>query len=368
MDCQAHYSRDYPEARRRFLAASDKAGAELASFRHAGASGPDGDDLFVDVARLGPASAGRIALMFTGTHGVEGYCGSAILSYLLETRVHGAMAPGDALVLVHAINPWGMAHFRRTTENNVDLNRNFVDHDAPYPVNELYEELHDLVCPKEWTPESIAALEAGMRETGQRIGRSRMMDGLLRGQYTRPDGMNYGGVGPEWPNTILGDLLAQAAPDAERIGFIDWHTGIGDYGESAFLCFNEPGGDLHDRIGTWWGAENVEPDAAFRGGDEGRKRPEYKGLVFDGVRRRLPDADVAGAVIEFGTHGPRLAYRGLLLDRYLHFESDRWAAENRHLLDELTDEFCPVDGLWRSRVLERARAITVGMLAGLARW
>ena len=365
MDPLAHYARDYGEARARFLAASGKAGAELLSFRHGDAAGPGGEALFVDVARLGPATAERIALLFTGTHGLEGYFGSALLSYLLETRVAGEMAPGDAMVLVHAFNPWGVAHFRRTTENNVDLNRNFVDHGAPYPANELYEELDELVCPRTWTAESVAALEAGMAEAGGRLGWSPMMDALLRGQYTRPEGMNYGGGGPEWSNAILGDLLAQAVPAAARIGFIDWHTGIGGYGEAVFLCFNQEGGDLHRRVGTWWGADNVAPDAAF-GGD--RKRPQYKGLVFDGVRRCLHGAEVAGAVIELGTYGPRLSYRALLLDRYLHFEADRWAAENRHLLDELRDAFCPRDAVWRSKVLDRGRAITAAMLAGMARW
>ena len=368
MDYRAHYSSDYTQARARFLAASGKAGAELASYRHPDTAGPKGEELFVDVARLGPATAKRIALMFTGTHGQEGYCGSAVLSYLLETRVHGAMAPGDAMVLIHTFNPWGVAHLRRTTENNVDLNRNFVDHNAPYPANELYDELDAMVCPGEWTSESIAALETGMRETGQKLGWSKMMDALLRGQYTRPNGMNYGGRRPEWQNAILGELLAQAAPEAERVGFIDWHTGIGDYSEAVFLCFNEPGGDLQRRVGTWWGAENVEPDAAFVGGGDGRKRPEYKGLVYNGVCQRLPDAEVAGAVIEFGTYGPRLSYRSLLLDRYLHFETDRWAKENRHLLDELFDAFCPLDGVWRAKVLDRARTITVAMLTGLAQW
>ena len=37
-----------------------------------------------------------------------------------------APGPGDALVLVHVLNPYGMAWLRRTNENNVDLNRNFL--------------------------------------------------------------------------------------------------------------------------------------------------------------------------------------------------------------------------------------------------
>ncbi len=36
-------------------------------------------------------------------------------------------------LLIHALNPYGFAWTRRVTEDNVDLNRNFVDHDKGYP-------------------------------------------------------------------------------------------------------------------------------------------------------------------------------------------------------------------------------------------
>ena len=49
--------------------------------------------------------------------------------------------------MVHAINPHGFAWSRRVTEDNVDLNRNFVDHAQPYPSNPGYEELRAAICP-----------------------------------------------------------------------------------------------------------------------------------------------------------------------------------------------------------------------------
>ena len=53
---------------------------------------------------------------------------------------------------VHAINPYGFSHTRRATQENVDLNRNFVDFSAQLPENGGYTEIHDLLLPPEWPP------------------------------------------------------------------------------------------------------------------------------------------------------------------------------------------------------------------------
>ena len=64
----------------------------------------------------------------SGVHGVEGYAGSAVQQALL--RLHSATPPTNklrtSLLLIHAVNPYGMAHYRRFNENNVDLNRNGI--------------------------------------------------------------------------------------------------------------------------------------------------------------------------------------------------------------------------------------------------
>ena len=50
------------------------------------------------------------------------------------------------------------------TEDNVDLNRNFVDHDKAYPKNEGYLALADAVLPRDWNDASQGRDRAGVRE------------------------------------------------------------------------------------------------------------------------------------------------------------------------------------------------------------
>ncbi len=52
----------------------------------------------------------------------------------------GASVPDDlAVVLIHAINPYGFAWIRRVNEDNVDLNRNCIDFGAAIPENPGYD-------------------------------------------------------------------------------------------------------------------------------------------------------------------------------------------------------------------------------------
>ena len=69
-----------------------------------------------------------MVVVSSGLHGVEGYFGSAVQLALLEGEdvVRGHCRSGVALVLIHALNPYGFAWVRRANEENVDLNRNFL--------------------------------------------------------------------------------------------------------------------------------------------------------------------------------------------------------------------------------------------------
>ena len=88
-----YFSSDYTQARQRFLEAAGKAGAKLHCYRHPD-KGPEGEDLTTDVAWLGPEDAGRVLVTLSGTHGVEGFCGSGAQSGWFESGLRLA-APGD---------------------------------------------------------------------------------------------------------------------------------------------------------------------------------------------------------------------------------------------------------------------------------
>ena len=70
------FSEGYAEAREKFTSAARAAGAKITEFVLE-SRGPDGGELSTDVAWLGPPDAGRVLVTISGTHGVEGFFGSA---------------------------------------------------------------------------------------------------------------------------------------------------------------------------------------------------------------------------------------------------------------------------------------------------
>jgi len=116
------------EARRIFHAAAKNADAVLGEYRHP-LPGPCGEALFTDTALLGNSNAERLVIVSSGVHGVEGFCGSACQIALLHSGLL-AGAKSCAILLVHALNPFGFAHLRRTNEESYPV-RPGVRHALP---------------------------------------------------------------------------------------------------------------------------------------------------------------------------------------------------------------------------------------------
>src|SRR5829696_8129177 len=103
MSTTESFSESYRQARDRFRTMALRAGAQPLSYRNDAAQGPDSEDLCTDVAWLGPESASRVVVAVSGTHGVEGYCGSACQLDLLR-RLTASTHANTAFLLVHALN------------------------------------------------------------------------------------------------------------------------------------------------------------------------------------------------------------------------------------------------------------------------
>ena len=360
----ACFSPSYASARGRFALAADRAGARLDIFTNDIAVAPDGGTLSTDVAVLGPPQAENALVIVSGTHGPEGFVGSAAQIALLDALALRADALAVRIVLVHAINPWGFAHVSRTTENNVDLNRNFIDWEQPPPANAGYAELHASLCPDEWTPTALQAAEATRQSWIQRNGDSAYVDGTARGQYSHADGLHYGGTAREWSNRTLETLVHRHLEGARRVSLIDWHTGLGERGEPFFLCFNEPGSDGWRRACDWWGTDNVETQAGFGGAN----RPSYSGLLFHGVQRFAAPAELTGAVIEFGTRTRDETRLALQADRYMKFGGVLSDADRAELREKVVEAFSPVASDWQRSVLGYAIEIQQQALQGTVDW
>src|SRR5215472_448614 len=144
MIAAAHFAQSYAEARDKFLAAGTASGARAFRHVHPSERGAQGEELSIDLMQIGDERASGLLLLTSGTHGVEGFCGSGCQVALLRDDAFRAAVErsGVSVLMLHALNPYGFSHLRRANEDNADLNRNFVDLALPLPSNPAYAEIH----------------------------------------------------------------------------------------------------------------------------------------------------------------------------------------------------------------------------------
>jgi uncharacterized protein DUF2817 len=359
------FSASYADARALFLRSATEAGGALSAHTHPTATGVAGEPLQIDVAAFGTAGAPKVFVIVSGTHGMEGYAGSAAQIAFIRSGRLRALPPDILVLMVHGLNPWGFSHGSRTTENNVDLNRNFIDWRGAPPANPAYAELHPMLCPRDWTRASRDRADAQIAGWIAKHSRSTFLDRMIRGQHEFADGIAYGGQGPEWSNVTLKEIVRNGCRGAKRVAVIDWHTGLGAPGEPFYLCFNRPGSALERRCLDWWGQKSST------GFSEGQERPAYTGLVYQGIESLLSSqAEVAGGVVEFGTRPVNDMIDALRIDRWLRFAAPGAAADHSRdaLIADLMERYCPAAETWRTRVLAHAAHLHGNTLNGLIAW
>jgi Protein of unknown function (DUF2817) len=354
------FSRTYAEARGKFLSASLDAGACLTSYTLAGCRGVYDEVLSVDVACVGPANAERVIVLVSGTHGSEGLCGSAIQTLWLSRQAASSAAVKS--VLVHAINPWGFSHSTRANEDNVDINRNFIADGEDFPrANPTYDALVRVLHGDASEASRALALHRAYKAHFDESGWDLEND-IWRGQWHRADGMMYGGNSPAWSNRIFRQILRDHAGSAGRVGFIDWHTGVGQFGEVVHLIFDDRESADYRAAVKWWGLA-ANADGSFKAG----KVPAYRGLLCQAIRQELPFAEVAGAVIEFGTVDDFALFRADVLDRWLRHEGKNHPDAKR-LREACREAMVPRDVSWRRLVEERGPRLIDQLMVGVAAW
>jgi hypothetical protein len=376
---QPCFAATYREARDKFLAAAEAAGGACEHHALPGQVGPDGQALFLDTAWIGPADADVVLVSLSGTHGAEGFCGSAAQTAWLQARP--ALPRGVAQLFVHAVNPFGYAHMVRNNENNVDLNRNCIDFAAPRPANQLYDRFHmtlpvrigfDEALIDEWE----ASYEAFWTEHGAWVA----SDAATRGQYTQPSGVHFGGDAPQWSVVTLSDVLRRYCGRARHVVYLDWHTlvRLGD-GRLVFLCFNQTGDPLFQRVGSWWTPEAIDRDRVNQqwgdGVERSERRPSRRGLLMWGLQNELaPRADLAGAVIEFCadadlTEGDlRAQVRATVYETWLLATREYDSRDGRRLVEWLREANSPTRSSFEEKAVACALATYQAAIEGAARW
>ncbi len=353
-----NFSPDYARARRRFLDLAAARGLAVESHPHP-ECGPAGEVLAMDVVRLGPANATRVLMTTSGVHGVEGHVGCGIQSALID-RAEPLQTVADentAIVHVHAVNPYGFAHVRRVTHENVDLNRNFINFSQPLPVNPDYAALDALLLPHHWPPdpEHEARLQTALAALGPR----RAQLAITKGQHTVADGLYFGGYEPTWSHRVFRDVLRRHAGQCQRLAWIDLHSGLGPQGvgERIFACHDT--GAALERARHWWGAGVTSVQAG------NSTSIPMTGLIQNAVDDECPQAQYTGICLEFGTlplPDMMFALRG---EHWLHRHPQADPQLADRIRQTLRDAFYVDTDAWKRQVLEQGIECARQALVGL---
>ena len=358
MDAPSFFSGSYAQAREKFIAACLARELKVDSRKNTNVKGVAGEDLYMDIAQIGHPNAAKTLFLMSGTHGVEGYCGSGAQIGFLTTGWFSDLPADTKVVLVHAMNPFGFSHDRRVNEDNVDLNRNFMNFSVDeLPVSE-YANIHAHVLPEEWEgpakKEANAALAAFIEQHGAKA----FQAAVSGGQYSHKDGIFYGGRQPTWSNTTFRSVLVDYASDARLVGFVDFHTGLGPYGYGELISLGSD--DQKACAYRWYGDQVTDPDKGTS------SSASLVGTVGHGVAEMLPDAAIAFIGLEYGTRDINTVLTALRGDNWLYHKGVVDSDLGRRIKSEIRDAFYPEYDDWKTQVWDRACEVVSLALKGLS--
>jgi hypothetical protein len=335
---------DYFTARDRFRSAARRLGCTLES-QAIQARGPADEELTIDVARRGDTRADRLVVVSSGLHGVEGPFGSAVQTAWLETA-----APLPAVVLIHALNPWGFAHLRRTDERNIDLNRNFLLPGEEYTGSPaLYGTLDSVLNPPR-PPRRFDFFAARAIAALARYGRSAVTQAIAQGQYASPRGLFFGGNGESEIARILAAALPRWIGDAGHVLHLDLHTGLGPWATYKLLADYRLS-DVERRLSHALVARDgllIEPQESPSGFYRSR------GGLGGWCEARLPDRQYLLLVAEFGTYPPLKVLSAMRRENQAHHFCPPGDPRLVGAKQRLSEVFCPRSVTWRRECIEQA--------------
>jgi hypothetical protein len=182
----------------------------------------------------------------------------------------------------------------------------------------------------------------------------------MGGQYLDADGLFYGGVAPCWSNRTLKAIVADHLEAFESLTVVDFHTGLGRYGEMELMAISPPESPGFAQLRGWLGEAVTSPYANTANAQR------VEGPLLAALPDALPRAELALLAIEFGTVDTPFVVEALRADnwarRYARPSDPAW----REVKRMMRARFCPRSPDWERRVLDGARLLAARLSAGLS--
>ena len=258
--------------------------------------------------------------------------------------------PRTTVILVHAVNPFGFAWCRRVDEQNVDLNRNFVDLDVGEEYTgrpPRYELVHKLMNPT--GPSSMFSsvvpfrIRAGLAI--KRYGVQALSTAIASGQYAHPRAMFFGGVEPSRSTRFMQERFWLWTRGAGDVVHLDLHTGLGPYAD--YQLFIEPPCLPH----LLWFRKYFDQHRVVSVGDRGVYAA--RGVMGAWLARHAEGCRYRFACAEFGTYQTIRVLAALRAENRAHHYAPSRSPVQMRAKRELVECFCPRNKYWRQKSVKR---------------
>ncbi|KAJ3256794.1 hypothetical protein HK103_005168 [Boothiomyces macroporosus] len=346
---EKYYSDDYYTARDKFRAASDGKGKTYQL---------QITEKYTTDILVYPGSKSKLLVVISGVHGVEGYAGSAIQLALLEKfKPTGKDHP--TVVFVHALNPYGMAEFRRWNENGVDLNRNYLSKEEFAELRQsdpnvngyvnMFDMLNPKYVPNPWTDFFYAKSIYYILKYGYLS----VKRAIVCGNYHFENSVFFGGYELQKSHVLLTEFLkTHIDVDAvKRVAFIDIHTGLGPAGFDT-LMVEHTGRDI---MKTKSIDDEFRAHAALLGDPNDSASSGYdavNGTAISGLCKLFKNSEYNALITqEFGTVSSLKVFRALRAEAAAY----RIAKEDRKGYDKAVRDvfYSWKDPEWKTSIVER---------------
>ena len=171
---------------------------------------------------------------------------------------------------------------------------------------------------------------------------------LTKGQYTRPNGLFYGGRKMNWSNDILRQVLADKVPrTVRRLAVLDIHTGLGKpgFGEPIYVGPNKEG---YETAKEWYGPE---VKSTIQGTSVSAA---ITGSVADAFPASTADQETTYLALEFGTIPVMEVLTALRADHWLHAIPNRDTTLRKSIMRQMRNAFYLDVPWWKAAVYGRS--------------
>ncbi len=342
-----YFSPNYFTARSRWRRAAKLLGCRLES-HEIDAVAPINDNLTIDVAMYGNPLANRALVISSGLHGIEGLFGAAVQLALLERYLPDYPLPQElAIIVIHMLNPFGCAWYRRWNEDNIDLNRNFLLAGEAYRgCPEAYPQLNNFLNPQS-PPSRFEPFLLKSLGIIDRYGMSNLKNTLPVGQYEFPQGLFFGGRAPSQTQKILTAHLGRWLGVSQQVIHLDLHSGLGKWGTYKLFAEVTKNSPRSQVLQQQFGSDRVLTL------DPGDLVYQSRGTFGQWCQASYPHLAYDFLLAEFGTYSMLRVLKALRAENRAYWwgqpeeRSYQWAKQ------ELAEVFVPQDRRWRERSLEQ---------------